>query len=51
MVTEEELERYKRLLNCVDFTTDLRSKWHELIDDLLIKIKDKLDEINKKLEG
>mgnify|MGYP001192828424 CR=1 FL=1 len=50
MVTEEEVERYKSLLNCVDFTTNLKSKWHELIADLLIEIRDKLDEINKKLE-
>lgn len=51
MVTEDDVEGYKSLLNCVDFTTDLRSKWHELIADLLIEIRDKLDKINKKLEG
>jgi hypothetical protein len=51
MVTEEEVEIYKSLLNCIDFTTNLKSKWHELTADLLIEIRDKLDEINKKLEG
>ena len=50
MVTEEEVERYKSLLNCVDFTTNLESKWHELIANLLIEIRDKIDKINKKLE-
>jgi hypothetical protein len=50
MVTEKEVERYKTLLNCVDFTTNLENKWHELITDLLIEIRAKLDEINKKLE-
>ena len=50
MVTEEEVEGYKSLLNCVDFTTNLTSKWHDLTADLLIEIKDKLDEINKELE-
>ena len=38
MVTEKEVERYKTLLNCVDFTTNLENKWHELIADLLIEI-------------
>ena len=51
MVTEEEVEGYKSLLNCVDFTTNLKSKWHELIADILIEIRDKLDEINKKSSG
>lgn len=51
MVTELDVKRYKSLLNCVDFTTNLESKWHELIADLLIEIRDKLDKINKKLEG
>jgi len=50
MVTEEEVERYKTLLNCIDFTTNLENKWHELTADLLIEIRDKLNEINKKLE-
>ncbi len=50
MVTEKEVERYKTLLNCVDFTTNLENKWHELIAVLLIEIMDKLNEINKKLE-
>ena len=51
MVTEEEVEGYKSLINCIDFNTNLTSKWHELTADLLIEIRDKLDEINKKLEG
>ena len=51
MITEEEIEGYKSLLNCIDFTTNLKSKWHELTADLLIEIRHKLDEINKKLEG
>jgi len=50
MVTEKEVERYKTLLNYVDFTTNLENKWHELIADLLIEIREKLNEINKKLE-
>jgi len=50
MVTEGEVERYKEMLNRVDFTTNLSSKWLELIADLLIEIRAKLDEINKKLE-
>ena len=50
MVTEKEVERYKEMLDRVDFTTNLENKWHELIADLLIEIRDKLDEINKKLE-
>jgi hypothetical protein len=49
-MVKEEVERYKALLNCVDFTTNLENKWHELIADLLIEIRDKLYEINKKLE-
>jgi len=50
MVTEEEVERYKEMLDRVDFTTNLENKWHELIADLLIEIRNKLDEINEKLE-
>jgi hypothetical protein len=50
MVTEEEVVRYKDMLNRVDFTTNLENKWHELIADLLIEIRAKLDDINKKLE-
>ena len=50
MVTEKEVERYKEMLDRVDFTTNLSSKWLELIADLLIEIRAKLDEINKKLE-
>jgi len=30
---------------------EVKNEWHELIADLLIEIRDKLDEINKKLEG
>lgn len=49
MVTEKEVERYKEMLDRVDFTTNLENKWHELIADLLIEIRAKLDEINKKI--
>ncbi len=50
MVTEKEVERYKEMLDRVDFTTNPENKWYELIADLLIEIRDKLNEINKKLE-
>jgi hypothetical protein len=49
MVTDDDINRYLEILNGIDFSIDPETKWHELIADLLIEIKIKLEYIENQL--